>query len=138
MRLIGQFSNKVFSRITNFFILDHKLNKAKEIIDIIKQKTIPESSRMEFEVKIEYFNYDGLFLIQEAARITQNIVIKFIKLNIECKIAPPIYFISMSILEKSIGVGVLKHVIQEYKSALCSHQVDGEKDLIQVILLKIT
>jgi len=119
MLLIGQFSDEVFSK------LDTIPNKSVQtvLIGTIKQKMTSESLRIRSSIEINCLNYDGILLIQEASRVTQNIVSKIIKHKIEWRtIAAPIYLLSMFISEESTGVNILHHVIQEYALALLSHQ----------------
>jgi len=118
IQLLGQFPDEVFSNLEN------KPSKIVRtvLIDTTKRKTSAQTLKIRSSIEINCPTYDGLLTVQEASRVTQNIVLNIIRSKIEWRtIAAPIYLLSMLTLNESAGIELLNHVIQEYAYALSSH-----------------
>merc|ERR1712224_753032 len=118
IQLMGQFPNEVFYHIND----KPNKNVRTVLLETIKQKMIAQSLKIRSYIEINCSNYDGLLLIQEASRVTQNIISNIIRSKIEWKtIAAPLYLLSMLCFDEKTGIDILNHVIQEYTFALLSH-----------------
>merc|ERR1719321_922043 len=116
---MGQFPDEVLCHIND------KPNKIVRtvLLETIRRKMTAQSLKIRSSIEINCANYDGLLLIQEASRVTQNMVSNIIKNEIEWRtIAAPIYSLSTLVLNEENGINILNHIIQECTFALSSHE----------------
>jgi translation initiation factor 2 subunit 1 len=118
LQFMGQFPDEVLQHI-DYQTIKIARNSLQEII---LQKMTLQTTKIRSEIEASSRSYDGFIVIQEACRVTQNLVSALIKGKIEWKItAAPAYVLCVLTFSRCIDHRILTHILDECMVALSSH-----------------
>ncbi|XP_065185147.1 eukaryotic translation initiation factor 2 subunit 1-like [Sycon ciliatum] len=96
--------------------------ESKLLIDDIKQRLTPQAVKIRADVEVACYGYEGIDAVKEALRagLTVSTEVMPIKINL---IAPPLYVITTTTLERTEGVASLQKAIGSIKEKI--EEYDG-------------